>query len=83
MCFMTGIITAKTDYIIKTKNALVNLKEFENDFRYEAIIINHIKCALMKKEDIDRLLRLRLIDDDFFTKVFDDLPPHTRDFSRE
>ena len=39
--------------------------------------------SMMKKENIDRLLSLRLIDDDFFTKVFDDLPPHTRDFSRE
>ena len=43
----------KTDYIIKTKEALYNLAQYENDFELEAKIIWRIKCLLMQREEID------------------------------
>lgn len=53
MCFMMGIVTAKTDYIIKTKNTLINLKNFEESFSDETKVIWRAKCLLMQNEELD------------------------------
>lgn len=46
-----GIILAKTDYIISSKNTLINIKEFEESFSLEAEIIWHVRCLLMQNEE--------------------------------
>ena len=43
----------KTDYIIKSKTALLNLQEFQDHFSLEAKVIWHAKCILMQNEDLD------------------------------
>ncbi|MDO4197739.1 MAG: hypothetical protein Q4D13_01955 [Erysipelotrichaceae bacterium] len=44
---------AKADYIIKTRNALYNLQEFESSFSLEAKVIEHCKCILMQNIDLE------------------------------
>lgn len=46
-----GIILAKTDYIISSKNTLINLKEFEESFSIEAQIVWRMRCLLMQNEE--------------------------------
>lgn len=53
MCLIMSIVTAKTDYIIKANSVYLNLEEYEKVFRLEALIINHIKCLLVRNETLD------------------------------
>ena len=53
MCLIMSIVTAKTDYIIKANSVYLNLEEYEKVFRLEAMIMNHIKCLLVRNEALE------------------------------
>ena len=47
------IIAAKSDYIEKANNAYINLRNYEEIFEMETQIIDHVKCALIRNEELD------------------------------
>ena len=48
-----SLIAAKSDYIMKADIVYQNLQEYEEIFESEALVINHLKCLLLREEDID------------------------------
>lgn len=50
---MTAMIIAKSDYIYKADLVYENLKEYEDVFRMEAIVIDRVKCMLVRNEELD------------------------------
>ena len=49
---MTSLIAVKSDYIIKANRVYENLKEAEEAFEASAIVLDHFKCILARKEEI-------------------------------
>ena len=47
------IIAAKSDYIVKANEAYYNLREYEDMFYKETQIIDYLKCALLRNDNID------------------------------
>ena len=48
-----SLILAKSNYIIKANETYLNLKEYEKLFEKEALVISHIKCALLQEVAIE------------------------------
>lgn len=47
------VIAIKADNIYCSNETLVNLRDYEKSFTYEALVINYVKCVLMKNEELD------------------------------
>ena len=47
------IVNLKIDYIYKANKTYENLVSFEEEFIERIKVINYVKCALLRKEDLD------------------------------
>lgn len=53
MCTMMTVILAKSDYLKTANDVYYNLQENEKIFESEAIVLNYIKCMIIRNEEID------------------------------
>lgn len=47
-----AVIAVKSDYIVKANEVYGNLKEAEEVFAKEAAVLNHVKCVLVRNEEL-------------------------------
>lgn len=47
------IIAAKSDYIEKANSAYINLINYEEVFEIETQVIDYVKCALLRNDELD------------------------------
>ncbi len=50
---MMTLIAAKSDYIMKADMVYRNLEEAEKDLYEESLVLDHFKCMLARREEIE------------------------------
>lgn len=50
---MMSLIAIKSDYIYKANNVYINLKEYEDIFELEALVLTYAKCYLIQNNELN------------------------------